>query len=81
MCGEEQINYLARSRDWTVCIDNWNSRVTGQPFKHSAQELPHPDADVFIPRHNGPGLLERDPLRRYYLERGGHVGGPWGGCS
>ena len=81
MCGEDVICYLARSNVLEHCIDNWNSRVTGQPFLHSVQELSHPDSDGVVFSEPGPGLLQRDPLRRYYLERGNHVGGPWGGCS
>ena len=78
-CGGGQINFLARSDRQQVCIDNWNSKITGRPFLHSAQQLPNPDADpIYVPSGE---YYDTDPLRRYVRARGGFVGGPWGGCS
>lgn len=80
-CEGEEIMFLSRSQHWRVCIDNWNSRVTGEPFLHQARELSAPDASGVPVLDRLPTLLDSDPLRRQIIESGGHVGGPWGGSS
>lgn len=79
-CGGEQIEYLVRSDNEGFCVDNWHSLITGTPYKHCVQKIPHPDSDVVVVPAAGPSLLEADPERRYVIEHGGNVAGPWGGC-
>src|SRR3989344_4753067 len=80
MCGETQINFLSRSDRLLVCIDNWNSRITNAPFKHSVQELSDPDSDgiVIFPSMETMYDNDPDPLRRYVRARGGPCSGGGG---
>lgn len=76
-CGGSEIEFAVRADTEIVCIDNWDSKITGAPYKHSVQEVSRPDGAVsHVPYRPAPDL-DICPLRRYYRARGGFVsGGP-----
>ncbi len=80
-CGGEEINFVTRSDNQQVALDNWESLIRGTPYKHHVIHMPNPHStpEKFrVPDLDQP--YDSDPLRRYIRERGGHCSGG-GGCS